>query len=124
MGPRLSPLERVRRIALGFPEVHETHTWEQTQFRVRTKIFVFAGEATITVKADPDERLGLLADARFFVPAYVGSRGWVGMRLDRSVDWGEVCELLDASYRMIAPRRVVAELDARRPPARPPLRGG
>ncbi|MFI5041549.1 MAG: MmcQ/YjbR family DNA-binding protein [Acidimicrobiales bacterium] len=106
-----SPLERVRSLALTFPDVIETHTWEETQFRVGTKIFVFAGEASITVKADPDEREGLLADPRFFVPAYVGARGWVGMRLGASTDWDEVAELLDTSYRMIAPRRLVARLD-------------
>ena len=45
---------------------------------------------------------------RFYVPPYIGARGWVGMRLDaKRVDWKEVRELVEASYRSVAPRRLV-----------------
>jgi hypothetical protein len=63
---------------------------------------------------DPDELPARRQDARFFVPAYFGPRGWLGIDLDRpDTDWNEVAELLDAAFRTVAPRSLVAELDAR-----------
>ena len=49
---------------------------------------------------------------RFYVPAYVGHRGWLGMRLDRDPDWDEVAGVLVEAYRTVAPKKLVAELDA------------
>ena len=50
---------------------------------------------------------------RFFRPPYVGGRGWIGVRLDRDrdLDWTEIAELCQDAYRVIAPARLVAELD-------------
>jgi hypothetical protein len=48
---------------------------------------------------------------RFFRPPYVGGRGWIGVRLDRGVDWAEIAELCQDAYRAIAPARLVALLD-------------
>ena len=51
------------------------------------------------------------APERFFVPAYLGARGWVGLHLDlRSVDWNQVSEIVEDGYRLIAPKRLVARL--------------
>ncbi len=48
----------------------------------------------------------------FFVPPYVGPKGWVGIHLDgRRVPWDEVRELVEDSYRLIAPKRLAARLD-------------
>jgi hypothetical protein len=47
---------------------------------------------------------------RFFRPPYVGGRGWIGVRLDRDVDWAEIAELCQDAYRVIAPARLVALL--------------
>jgi hypothetical protein len=55
------------------------------------------------VQAEPD---------RFFRPAYVGHRGWLGLRLDRELDWGEVAEVIEDAYRTVAPKTLVARLDA------------
>ena len=49
---------------------------------------------------------------RFFVPPYVGQRGWLGVFLDVEVDWDEIAELIDAAYRVVAPKTLVAEIDA------------
>jgi hypothetical protein len=52
---------------------------------------------------------------RYFRPPYVGGRGWVGVYLDvpgAPVDWAEVAELVGEAYRVVAPRRLVARLDA------------
>lgn len=49
---------------------------------------------------------------RFFRPPYVGGRGWLGVRLDGPVDWDEIAEVCREAYRVIAPKRLVALLDA------------
>lgn len=49
---------------------------------------------------------------RFFRPPYVGGKGWIGVRLDvPGVDWEEIAELVEESYRLVAPRRLVSKLD-------------
>jgi len=46
---------------------------------------------------------------RFFVPAYLGARGWIGVRLDGpDVDWDEIARFVTVSYRLVAPRRLAA----------------
>jgi hypothetical protein len=52
------------------------------------------------------------APERFFRPPYVGGRGWIGMRLDRKVDWREVEAICEDAYRAVAPKKLVAALDA------------
>ncbi len=51
------------------------------------------------------------APDRYFVPPYVGSKGWVGAWLDHPADWDEVAGMLLCSYRLIAPKRILALLD-------------
>src|SRR3954449_9911564 len=50
---------------------------------------------------------------RFYVPAYVGHRGWVGVRLDRKVDWNEIEQILTDAYICVAPAKLVAQLAER-----------
>jgi hypothetical protein len=52
--------------------------------------------------------------ARYFYPPYVGSRGWLGVRLDGHFDADELEEILEDAYRCVASKRLIAELDARR----------
>src|SRR6202022_4511764 len=61
-----------------------------------------AGFQSMLVEAEPE---------RFFVPPYVGPRGWIGVRLDVPVDWEEIATIVEGGYRAIAPRRLLAELD-------------
>jgi len=56
------------------------------------------------VEADPEI---------FFVPPYVGPSGWVGVRLDRKPEWSMVSDLVDQAYRLVAPKRLVLQLDQR-----------
>ncbi|GAB3810010.1 hypothetical protein GCM10027605_46920 [Micromonospora zhanjiangensis] len=72
-------------------------------------------EQSVIVLVDPDERTALLAEDRCYVPAYLGPSGWLGVDLTGDTDWGEIEELLDASYRRTAGPRRVARLDSRRP---------
>ncbi len=109
-------IERLRALALAFPETVEVETWGHPTFRVRTKIFVGCGidddgRATASMKAAPGEQRALLASGEpFFLPAYVGSKGWIGIDLDAVTDWQEVAELVEDSYRQIAPRSLGAQL--------------
>jgi predicted DNA-binding protein (MmcQ/YjbR family) len=67
----------------------------------------------VVVKPEPDERPALLDDDRFYVPPYHGPYGWVALDLTKGkVDWDEVAELLESSYRQVALKRLLKVLDA------------
>jgi predicted DNA-binding protein (MmcQ/YjbR family) len=67
---------------------------------------------SILVKVDESDRKALEQDSRFFFPAYMGPSGWFGLDFTAAkVDWGEVRELIDASFRMVAPRKLIKQLD-------------
>ena len=109
---------RLRAICLALPEATEQETWGDPTFRVRGKIFAMVkrgdGRVSAWCKA-PLGAQGVLVGAdpaRFFVPPYVGHRGWIGVRLDVGVDWDEVADLVAESYRLTAPKRLVARLGA------------
>jgi predicted DNA-binding protein (MmcQ/YjbR family) len=113
----VEPLERLRAICLALPEAVERETWGEATFRVREKIFAMGGtsngQAKVSCKAPPGLQAALVeaAPARFFVPAYVGPKGWVGVYLGDGTDWDELADLIEESYRMTAPKRVAALLD-------------
>lgn len=108
---------RIREICLSFPEVAEKPFGGHTapSYRVRDKLFVMTGEdgLSMTFKAAPGVQEELVTEApeRFFVPKYVGSKGWVGARLDVDHDWDEMAELIQDSYRLVAPKRLVRVLE-------------
>jgi len=76
------------------------------------------------IKAAPGVLGELLAvdPERFFKPPYVGSRGWVGVWLTGTTDWAECEELVVDAYRLVAPKRLVAQLDAQPEAVRLPRR--
>ena len=110
-------LAAVRRICLDLPEATEQETWGHPTFRVRSKIFAGIGRdddglVTMSMKAAPGEQASLLATGDpFFMPKYVGSKGWIGIIIDDKTDWEEVAELIDDSYRTIAPKTLVKLLE-------------
>lgn len=110
-------LDRLRRICLSLPEAYEEETWGEATFRVRKKIFCMAGghdpaRPSASLKTAREDQQALLArGAPYFFPAYVGPKGWIAVELtDRRVDWAEVEELIVESYRLIAPKRLSAQL--------------
>jgi predicted DNA-binding protein (MmcQ/YjbR family) len=112
-------LQRVRKLCLAFPETSEKLAWGHPTFRVRDKIFATIGvgedgkRVTMTTKPPPGEQEALLAEGEpFFFPKYVGVRGWIGFAVNSKTDWKLVAELIEDSYREIASKRVVAQLDA------------
>lgn len=118
-------LARLRRICVAFPRAAEKNTHGRPAFFTK-KIFTLFGAVppgdhdsdqwaqSVVVLPSADERAALLADERFFHPAYYGPYGWVGLDLRAAtVDWDEVAELVDASYRNTATVTLVRELVAR-----------
>ena len=117
-------LARVRQIALALPEADEKISHGRPTFYTQ-KVFCYYGgsvridqewiahDAAIMLRPDPDDDPALRQDRRFWVPAYLGPSGWLGIDLDEDTDWREIGELIDASYRVTAPRRLVQELDER-----------
>lgn len=117
-----SPLTRLRKVCLALPEAHEVEAWGEPTFRVRNKLFAMyahaenhhgsgrpavwckaaRGNQAVMVQARPD---------RFFVPPYVGTSGWIGIRLDQGADWNEVSDLMRDAYRLVAPKRLAATLE-------------
>ena len=111
--------DRFRKICLSLPSSYEREAWGHPTFRVGKdptapgKMFasMHPEGLTATVKADPDERPALLADeARFFLPAYVGSKGWIGIHLPEA-DWADVAELVRTSFVLVAPKTIARQLD-------------
>jgi len=118
MGDR-DVLARVREICLALPEAVEKPFGGHSapSFRVRDKLFLITSEdgRSMMFKAGPGVQEALVASDpdRFFVPAYVGHKGWVGAWLTADQDWDEIAELIEDSYRLIAPKRLAARI--RRP---------
>ena len=108
---------RIAAICLALPETDELPFGGHTSpaFRVRGKMFVVISEdrTSMTLKAPPGVQAVLIASdpERFFFPKYVGSKGWVGIRLDLAAapDWDEMAELIYDSFSLIAPKRLVAQ---------------
>jgi predicted DNA-binding protein (MmcQ/YjbR family) len=110
-------LDRVRRICLALPEATEGGGVGNPSWRVRDKIFAMrhdshAGRWAIWCKAPPGAQQTLVGSDphRYFVPPYVGVHGWIGISLEAEQDWDLVAELIEQSYRMTAPKRLVATL--------------
>lgn len=108
------PITRIRALCLALPEAVERPFGGHTapSFRVKDRLFVTTYEdgSAMTLKAGPGIQQALIAEHpdRFFVPAYVGSKGWVGVSLLVEQDWEELAEVILDSYRLIAPKRLAA----------------
>jgi hypothetical protein len=111
--PRLAG---VRRLCLSFPEAAEVEAWGRPTFRAGKIFCVYSGTDehpwSIIVQADEDERPALLQDDRFFLAPYWRNAPWISFDLTAApVDWDEVSELIETSYRRVAPKRLVIVLD-------------
>lgn len=133
--PRPHPsLSRLRALCLALPEAEERTTWDTQTFRIRAKIFAMHVPAR-ELGREPDDALWckapkgvqqLLIEAdpdKFFRPPYVGSKGWIGVRLGPRTDWAEVEALVRRSWSMTAPRRIAGMLPGLETHAEPPNRG-
>ena len=109
------PFERLRQICMALPEVSERLSHGEPSWFVRGKNqFVTyanhhhddrlafwcaapAGAQETLVESNPDQ---------FFVPPYVGQRGWLGVRLDVPTDWDEIADLVTDAWKVVAPKRL------------------
>src|SRR5438876_3312926 len=120
---RARTLKQIRKLCLALPETSERPSHGAPTFFVREKraflmvltdhhgdgrfaIWCAAapGMQSMLVEADPE---------RFFVPPYVGHRGWLGLRLDRSLDWDELAGIVEDAYAEVAPTKLVDEARSR-----------
>jgi phosphoribosylglycinamide formyltransferase-1 len=102
--------------------VAETRHGSHASFSVRGKKFAYFlddhhgdGIVAVTCKAAPGVNRALIdADPeRFYMPSYVGPRGWIALRLDLAkIDWDEVGELVTDAYCLTAPKRLAAMVEA------------
>lgn len=118
-------LAEVREIALGFPGAFEKISHGRPVFCAPKMFAIYGGSAksdnggdhirypnSILVKVDDSEREALVQDRRIFYPAYMGPYGWLGLDFAAAKpDWDEVTELVDASFRMVASKKLVRELE-------------
>src|SRR5215471_16761529 len=125
-GPAKHPAEdrrliRLTKICLSLPEAERQISGHHAGFSVRKKTFAYYldnhhgdGIIAVTGKVLPGDNEALIAAQpdRFYMPAYIGPRGWVALRLDLgTVDWDEVAELVTTSYKLVAPKRLAALLE-------------
>jgi len=113
-------LARLSKICLALPDAAREDHGSHAAFLVRKKTFAYFlnnhhgdGIVSIACKALPGENTALAKaqPARFYLPAYIGPRGWVALRLDvGEPDWEEVAELIKGSYRLTAPKRLAASI--------------
>ena len=112
-------LTEVRKLALALPETSERLSHGAPTFFVREKrpfVMVLTdhhGDGRFAIWcAAPQGLQSMLVEVdpeRFFVPPYVGHRGWLGMRLDRALDWNELAGIVEDAYAEIAPPKLVED---------------
>src|SRR5579862_2235542 len=119
MADRDDALRRLREICLALPETSERLSHGAPSFFVRGKTCFLmllddhhgdgrfaiwcaapAGDQALLVDTDPE---------KFFVPPYVGYRGWLGVRLDRGLDWDELAGICEDAFAEIAPPKLVEQ---------------
>jgi hypothetical protein len=110
-------LSRLRQLCLALPETSERLSHGAPTFFVRAKrAFVMVltdhhGDGRFAIWcAAPTGLQQMLIEAdpeRFFVPPYVGHRGWLGFRLDRALDWDELAGIVEDAYAEVAPPKLV-----------------
>lgn len=115
-------LAAVSRICLALPEATSERTGSHATYRVRKRVFAYFlanhhGDGIVALACKTamgeHEELARREPERFYLPAYIGVRGWVALRLGTGdVDWREVEELVTASYRLTAPKKLAAAVAA------------
>lgn len=114
-------LRKVREMCMDLPEVNERLSHGAPTFFIRDKkTFVMFhndhhgdGKLGIWAAAPPGAQEALISSnpSRYYRPAYVGHRGWIGMRLEGKANWDEVEGVIEDAYRAVAPKKLVEELE-------------
>jgi hypothetical protein len=111
-------LTRVTKLCAALPNTERFVFGKHAKCVVGKKTFAYYlddhhgdGIVALNCKFEPSGNVALIASdpVRFYMPAYVGKNGWIGLRLDLGqIDWNEVDALLRTSYRLVAPKRLAA----------------
>lgn len=130
--PEDKRLAKLSQICLALPEAERNQKHDHADFRVRGKVFAYFlndhhGDNIVSVccKSALGENVDRASrePQRFYLPAYIGPRGWFGLRLDLgAIDWSEVQNLVELSYCLVAPKTLVKALES--PAGRPSRRKG
>jgi hypothetical protein len=114
-------LEKLVKVCMALPGATQEEMHGHVAFKIGKKTFAYYlndhhGDGIVSicckVLSGDNERLIGANPKKFYMPSYIGPRGWVALRLDRStVDWSEVQELVRGSYEQMAPKRLVRQLE-------------
>src|ERR1700722_3475100 len=109
-------IAKLREICLAFPDAFEKEAWGECTFRVAGgSMFAMtdnnhhgSGHCAVGVKAPAmvQEILVNSDPKRFFIPPYMGKKGWVGVRIDYKVKWDQTAAILKDGYLMSEPTKV------------------
>lgn len=110
----------LREICLDFPEAVEAEVFGSPTFQIRTKHFamIHKPDARVSVwrQAPPGAQEAYVQSEpeRYFAPPYLGPKGWIAAWIspESNPDWAAIADMVDESYRLIAPKRLVAAMDA------------
>ena len=115
--PASKILAKLGKICLALPDAEQRDTNDHADFRVRGRVFAYFlnnhhGDNIVSVccKSALGENVdrALREPKRFYLPAYIGPRGWFGLRLDgEAIDWSEVRNLVELSYGLVAPKSLL-----------------
>jgi predicted DNA-binding protein (MmcQ/YjbR family) len=101
--------------ALSLPEAWEDHPWGETVAKVRTKVFAFFGgpaHSLVTVKLDESHGHALSLEGAVPTGYGLGKSGWVTVPVEApGLDAELLCDWIEESYRIVAPKRLVSQLD-------------
>lgn len=115
-------LKKLGAICLALPEAEQAIRGDYAAFRVRGKVFVYFlnnhhgdGIVSVCCRSAMGENVDRVhrEPQRFYLPAYIGPRGWFGLRLDRgAVNWDEVESIVRLSYCLAAPKTLARKVEA------------
>ncbi len=113
-------LTRISKACLALPEATSEVRGNHADFRVRKKVFAYFlndhhgdGIVSVCVKSELGENVDRASahPDRYYLPAYIGARGWFGLYLNRGpINWNEVTNIIELSYRLTAPKTLVARI--------------
>lgn len=119
-------LTKITELCAALPETVRAVRGDHADFRVRQKVFAYFlnnhhgdGIVSVCCKSQLGENVDRVGSdpERFYLPAYIGARGWFGLRLDRGrVNWTEVGNLLELSYCLTVPKRLAQQVQDHRLP--------
>jgi predicted DNA-binding protein (MmcQ/YjbR family) len=106
MTTELAILKKLRALCLKLPDARETVTFGHPTFQAGKKTFCvleeYKGELCIVFKAELPDQQALIQSPRFFTAPYIGKHGWVSLRTNGKLDWGEIRDLVTESHRLVA----------------------